>query len=47
MIQVLLSFCKNGKHYKKGDKVSFSDNDEKILVSSGFAEFVKPKKTKK
>ena len=44
MIQVLVKFCKNGKHYKKGNKVSFGEHDDKTLVNCRFAKYVKTKK---
>jgi len=46
MIQVLQPFCKVGKQYKKGDKVTFNKHDDKQLVDCGFAKIVKTKKKK-
>ena len=43
MIKVLLKFCKNGKHYKRNEVASFSEYDEKLLVQSKYAKYVKNK----
>lgn len=38
MITVKKEFTKGGKKYKKGSKASFTENDEKMLISNGWAE---------
>ena len=46
MIKVLFPFCKNGKDYKKDQKASFTEHDEKTLVGNGFAELYEDKRRK-
>ena len=47
MIKVVREFSKNGKKFKKNDKVSFKKWDEDYLVKGGWAEYATEDKKRK